>query len=70
MMNLVVNGLLGVTHEGAFMCIVPVELTQLAWLVCAQQSIVSRCIWLLRILGWPVFPDIIGRIWLLNASYG
>ena len=68
MLNLIVNGLLGSTHEGAFMCIVPIDLTQLAWLVCAQQSITSRRVWLLRFLGWPVFPGIVGRVWLLTAS--
>ena len=68
MLSLVVNGLLSVTHEWVFVCIVPIDLTQLAWLICAQQGIASRCVWLLRVLGWLVFPDIVGRIWLLIAS--
>ena len=28
----------------------------------------SKCIWLLRILGWPVCPSIVGRVWLFTAS--
>ena len=68
MLKLVVNGLLGMTHEGAFMCIVLVDLTQLAWMVCVQWSIASRCFWLLRILGCPIYPSIVGRVWLLNTS--
>ena len=68
MLKLVVNGLLGATHEGEFVCIVPIDLTQLSWLVCAQWSVASRCIWLLNILGWLVFLGIIGNLWLLTAS--
>ena len=68
MLKFIMNGLLSTTHEGEFMCIVPIELQQLAWLICAQHRVASRCVWLLRILGWLVFLGIVGRVWLLIAS--
>ena len=67
-MNLVPNGLLNATHEGTLKCVVPIDLTECEWLVCTQRGIASQCIWSLRILGWPVCPSIVGRVWLLIAS--
>ena len=68
LLNLVLNGLLGMTHEGTLKCVVPIDLTECAWLVCAQQSIASRSIWSWGVLGGSVHYGIVGRIWLLIAS--
>ena len=68
MLNFIMNGLLSATHEGEFMCIVPIDLTQLAWMIFVQRSVASRCVWLLRIFGWPVSLGIFGRVWFLTAS--
>ena len=68
MLNLVPNGLLSATHEGTLEFVVPIDLTECAWLVCMQWGVVSRCIWLWRILGWSVCHNIVGGVWLLTAS--
>ena len=60
--------LLNSTHEGILKCVVPIDLTKCAWLVCVQRGIASWCI-----LSWGVFSrsvcrGIVGRVWLLTAS--
>ena len=68
LLNLVLNGLLGATHEGTLECVVPIDLTECAWLVCVQRGIVSRSIWSWVVLGGSVRCGIVGRVWLLTAS--
>ena len=41
LMGLILNGLLSSTHEGTLECVVPIDLTECAWLVCAQRGVVS-----------------------------
>ena len=68
LLGLVSNGLLRAAHEGTLECIVPIDLTECAWLVCAQQGVVSRCIWSWGVLGGLIHCGIIGRVQLLTAT--
>ena len=66
--GLILNGLLRVAHEGTLECIVPIDLTECAWLVCAQWGIASWCIWSWVVLGRLIHYGIVGRVWLLTTS--
>ena len=68
LLNFVLNGFLSMTHEGTLECVVLVDLTECAWLVCTQRGVASQCIWSWRILGWSVCHDIVGGVWLLTTS--
>ena len=68
LLDLILDGLLSATHEGTLECVVPVDLTECAWLVCVQRGIASWCIWSWGILGRSVCRGTIGRVWLLTAS--
>ena len=67
-MNFVLNGLLSVTHEGTLKSVVPINIIECVWLVCAQQCVVPWCILSWGFLGGSVCYDIVGRVWLLTAS--
>ena len=67
-MGLVLNGLLSTTHDGTLECVVAINITECAQLVCAQQGIVSWSIWSWGVLGGSICCSIIGRVWLLTTS--
>ena len=68
MLDLVPYGMLSETHEGTLECVVPIDLIECAQLVCVQRGVVSWCILLWGVLGWPVCHGIVGRVWLLTTS--
>ena len=68
LLGLVLNGLVSSSHEGTLECVVPIDLTKFARLICAQWGVASRSIWSWGVLGRSVRCNIVGRIWLLTAS--
>ena len=62
LLGLILNGLLSSTHEGTLECVVPIDFTECAWLVCAQRGVASRRIWSWEVLGGSVHYDTVGRI--------
>ena len=68
LLGLIPNGLLSSTHEGTLECVVPINITECAWLVCVQRGVASWYVWSWGVLSWPVCRDIVGRVWLLTAS--
>ena len=68
LLNIILNGLLSVTHEGTLECVVPINITECARLVCAQRGVASWCIWSWGVLDGLVCCDIVRRVWLLTTS--
>ena len=68
LLDLILNGLLSVSHEGTLKCVMAIKIIECTRLVCMQRSIASWCILLWGVLGWPVSHGIIGRVRLLTVS--
>ena len=63
LLGLILNGLLSTSHEGTLKCVMPINITECTWFLCAQWSILP---W--GVLGWSISREIIGRVRLLTAS--